>query len=72
MILTADHGGHGRNHQSDDPLDIEIPWLIWGSGIAQGRVIDCVSTVDTASTVREVLGIPAIDSMQGEAVNWTP
>jgi hypothetical protein len=38
VVLTADHGGHGRDH--DDPTDLEnyrIPFMAWGAGIPAGR-----------------------------------
>lgn len=30
VIITADHGGHGFNHGSNDPLDMTIPIIFWG------------------------------------------
>jgi hypothetical protein len=37
IVLTADHGGKGRNHsKADDPLDYTIPFFVWGPGIPAG------------------------------------
>ncbi|HSL70133.1 MAG TPA: ectonucleotide pyrophosphatase/phosphodiesterase, partial [Longimicrobiales bacterium] len=30
VLVTADHGGHSRDHGSDDPRDMTIPWIVWG------------------------------------------
>jgi arylsulfatase A-like enzyme len=58
VILTADHGGHGRDHGSDDPLDVTIPWIAWGEGVKAGRLPDAtVRTIDTASTALWLLGL---------------
>jgi predicted AlkP superfamily pyrophosphatase or phosphodiesterase len=64
VIVTADHGGHYRNHGSADPQDVTIPWIAWGRGVEQGRLPDAsVRTMDTAATVLWLLGIP-------EPVEW--
>ncbi len=37
VVLTADHGGSGRNHK--DPtkrVNYRIPFLVWGPGVTQG------------------------------------
>ena len=59
IIITADHGGHGRDHGSDDPADVTIPWIAWGQGVAAGELADgdVIDTVDTAATVLYLLGV---------------
>ncbi|HEX2191391.1 MAG TPA: alkaline phosphatase family protein [Longimicrobiaceae bacterium] len=58
LIVTADHGGHGRTHGTDDAADKTIPWIAWGKGIVPGRITGPVDTYDTAATVLWLLGIP--------------
>jgi hypothetical protein len=61
-IVTADHGGHAREHGSDRPEDLEIPWIAWGDGIPVGARLDAeLVTVDTAATALALLGrdVPA-------------
>ena len=58
LLVTADHGGHDRNHGSDDPRDITIPWIAWGKGVKTGELDHAsVRTMDTASTVLWLLGL---------------
>lgn len=58
VIVTADHGGHDRDHGSDDPRDVTIPWIAWGRGVRTGQLADsAVSTMDTAATVLWLLGL---------------
>ena len=60
VIVTADHGGHGRNHGSDDPRDVTIPWIAWGKGVARGRTLPAgIRTFDTAVTALSLLGVDA-------------
>lgn len=58
VIVTADHGGHGFDHGSDDPRDVAIPWIAWGRGVRSGALQEAaVRTIDTASTVLWLLGV---------------
>ena len=37
LVLTADHGGDGDNHEDNtDPLNYTIPFLVWGPGVTAG------------------------------------
>ena len=69
VIVTADHGGHGRDHGSDDPRDVTIPWIAWGRGVAPGELRDAtVRTMDTASTVMWLLGVPEPTDWAGQPI----
>lgn len=58
VIVTADHGGHGRDHGTDHPDDVTIPWIAWGRGVQPGEIRGPqVRTYDTASTVLFLLGL---------------
>jgi arylsulfatase A-like enzyme len=58
MIVTADHGGHGRTHGSDDPRDMTIPWIAWGKGVRSiGPIETPIRTMDTAATALWLLGV---------------
>lgn len=48
IVLTADHGGHGKNHFL--PQDTHIPWYAVGPGIPAGsRVTKTIYSYDTAA-----------------------
>src|SRR5262245_12958916 len=63
LIVTADHGGHKRNHGSDDPRDMTIPWIAWGRAVKPGQLSQSVKTMDTAATVLWLFRV-------GDAGNW--
>ncbi len=58
IIVTADHGGHGRIHGTDDPRDMTIPWILWTPDIEIGRELtQPIRIYDTAATVLAALGL---------------
>jgi hypothetical protein len=60
LIISADHGGRGRNHSGAREEDRLIPWIAWGAGVRPGHHIDGpVSTFDTAATALWALGYPS-------------
>ncbi|HEX6134361.1 MAG TPA: ectonucleotide pyrophosphatase/phosphodiesterase [Longimicrobiales bacterium] len=70
LIVTADHGGHGRNHGSDDPRDVTIPWIAWGEGVTGGTVLPAgIRTVDTAPTALRLLGVEPTVEIAGHTVS---
>lgn len=68
VLLTADHGGHGKRHGSTDPRDTTIPWIVWGAGVQPGEPLSGIRTMDTAATVLWLLGVDAPASFTGRAV----
>jgi arylsulfatase A-like enzyme len=68
VIVTADHGGHGRGHGTDDPRDVEIPWIIYGRGVAPGPLPTGIRTMDTAATALWLLGVPPPGRIEGRPV----
>ncbi len=69
FIVTADHGGHGQDHGSDDPRDVTIPWIVWGRGVHAGELpAGSIRTMDTASTVLWLLGLDEPTEWAGSPV----
>ena len=68
VILTADHGGHGRTHGTADPVDTTIPWIVWGEGVRVGNALAPVRTTDTAATVLWLLGLEVPSAWSGRSV----
>ena len=69
MIVTADHGGHGRDHGTDAPEDVTIPWIVWGAGVQPGSIDAQIRTFDTAATTLWVLGVPVPERWEGRPVS---
>jgi len=66
LIVTADHGGHGRSHGSALDVDRHIPWFAWGGAATRAlRIEREVTTMDTAATVLAALGLPQTAGMAG-------
>jgi predicted AlkP superfamily pyrophosphatase or phosphodiesterase len=69
VLVTADHGGHGNGHGTNDPLDVTIPWIAWGRGVDEGEMEDVeINTFDTAPTVLWLLGVEKPEAWDGVPV----
>ena len=73
VIITADHGGHEVRHGQNIPADMNIPWLIWGSGVQVNIALDHpadtpINIADTAATARWLLDLPQADHSLGQPV----
>jgi arylsulfatase A-like enzyme len=69
VIVTADHGGHSREHGTDHEDDMQIPWIVWGAGVQPAQLTQDVNTMDTAATVLWLLGIGEPTIFEGRAVS---
>lgn len=70
VIVTADHGGHGRIHGLNVPDDLNIPWIIWGEHVKHGFTItEPVKTYDTAVTALWLLGVASHDTFDGHVIS---
>lgn len=68
-LVQSDHGGHERNHGTDVPEDMTIPWLVAGPGIRAGHTIAApVSLLDTAPTLARLLGLGPHPEWEGRCV----
>jgi predicted AlkP superfamily pyrophosphatase or phosphodiesterase len=69
-IIHSDHGGHDRNHGSESPEDMTIPWIAVGPGIKKGYPIQSeVSLLDTAPTIAKLLGIQPHREWEGKCLD---
>jgi predicted AlkP superfamily pyrophosphatase or phosphodiesterase len=69
ILIEADHGGHERNHGTDLPEDITIPWIVWGKTIRQSYSIEQrVSLLDTAPTLAHILGVKPAQQWEGHVI----
>jgi arylsulfatase A-like enzyme len=69
LLVTADHGGHRRTHGSADSVDVTIPWVAWGAGVAPGAPLGAgIRTTDTAATALWLLGVSVPAAWTGRPV----
>lgn len=69
VILTADHGGLGPTHGMNRTQDMTIPWIIVGPDILENHVVPrAISTMDTAATALDVLGLRLANGATGKPV----
>ncbi len=68
ILIEADHGGHDRNHGTDMPEDMLIPWMLYGHGVQPGEVSQPVTLLDTAPTLTSLLGIGQGKYWEGKPV----
>ena len=58
ILVTADHGGEGKSHGGMSMAHLEIPWIIAGPSIAEGRELkQPVDTQDTAATLAHLFKV---------------
>lgn len=67
VIVAANHGGHEFRHDTEDPRDMTIPWIIWGTGI-EPQDLAPVQITDTAATALWALGLNVPSDWQGQPV----
>jgi arylsulfatase A-like enzyme len=66
IIVTADHGGHGRSHGTDRLEDTTIPWICAGPGVRRNHELSSpVRVFDTAATGAALLGLPLPEIWDG-------
>jgi arylsulfatase A-like enzyme len=69
VFMTADHGGRGKSHGGPTMEEIEIPWIVYGQGVAVGHEIkSAVNTYDLAPTIAWLLGVKAPAAWIGKPV----
>lgn len=68
VLLTSDHGGHGKSHGAARPENTTIPWIVAGAGVQRGDTLTGIRTMDTAATVLWMLNIAAPENLVGRPV----
>ena len=65
VIITSDHGGHGRGHGSDCPEDMTIPIFAFGGPFEGGKIFENASILDIAPTVTKLLSVDPDPDWEG-------
>lgn len=68
ILISSDHGGTGTGHGGKTLVEMEIPWIIWGSGLEKkGKLTETIITYDTAATLAFIMGLEMPQSWRGQA-----
>ena len=68
VIVTADHGGHGKTHGTELPEDMTVPMIFTGSSFRPGEITGEVSIMDLAPTVAKLLGAAPDEEWEGKSL----
>lgn len=68
LIVTADHGGHDRDHGSRMAEDMTIPMIFHGPSFAAGEQPKELSIKDIAPTVASLLGMRRPPQWEGKSL----
>lgn len=68
LIVTADHGGHGRHHGTDMPEDMTIPIILNGASFLKGRTFSGATIKDIAPTIAALTGATPAKEWEGHSL----
>lgn len=68
VIVTADHGGHDRNHGDDIPEDMTIPVVFRGNLFPESRELERFDIRDFAPTIVDILGVEPDSEWEGRSI----
>ena len=68
ILVTADHGGHGRTHGSDTLEDMLIPLICKGPSFEPGSILENPTICDIAPTIAELLGVESGPEWEGKSL----
>ena len=68
IIITADHGGHDKDHGTDLKEDMTIPIFFMGKDFEKGRQINDLSILDIAPTICRLFGLEPEREWQGKSL----
>lgn len=68
FFYTADHGGHGRSHGTEQPEDMTIPIFCLGEPFTPGKELEGLSIMDIAPTIASLLGAEPAREWEGKLI----
>lgn len=68
IIITADHGGHKRDHGTLMPEDMRIPIICIGPEFEPGSVFPKANICDIAPTITKLMGVAANKEWEGKSL----
>ncbi len=70
ILVSADHGGKGRNHGGDTPQEVQIPLYLFGPGIKKQVLEEQVMIYDIPATVLQLFQVSKPDCWTGTSVDY--
>ena len=68
VMVTADHGGHDRNHGENIPEDMMIPVVFKGGMFPEEKKLEQFDIRDFAPTIVDVLGVEPDPEWEGTSI----
>lgn len=68
VLITADHGGHGRGHGENIPEDMTIPLLCLGNRFTPNTQLSDISILDIAPTIATLLQAEIPQEWEGKSI----
>lgn len=65
ILITADHGGHGRTHGTAEQEDMLIPFIGIGPEFEPGQTMERVGICDIAPTIAALTGVDRAPEWEG-------
>ena len=69
VIVLADHGGSGSDHQTTREVHTTVPWILWGDGV-EPATLPSVSITATALAALHALGLEPPPALRAETGNF--
>ncbi|MBK7031369.1 MAG: alkaline phosphatase family protein [Bacteroidales bacterium] len=58
ILVVSDHGGIGKGHGGESKIELEVPWIISGPGIAKNKILNGPNDqANTAPTITKTLAL---------------
>lgn len=68
ILIVSDHGGIGKGHGGENRIEMEVPWIAKGPGIAKNKLlVNPNDQANTAPTILKLLGLKAPAEWIGRA-----
>jgi phosphopentomutase len=68
VVVTADHGGHDRDHGGELKEDMTIPLFFFGDMFEAGKKMDGIGLLDLAPTIADIMSVPAVSEWEGRSI----
>ena len=66
IIVTSDHGGHGKTHGEPLMVDLETPFFMFGSGVKPGEIQVALMQYDVASILADYVHLEHPEAWRGK------